>query len=171
MATLFLNAAVSGRALIIRETGLAELRQLIWMDHNGTKAPAPVTEPANWNAVALSADGSQAVAFRSDEQGNFDIYTVDLGRRLPTRLTFDRAADFNPIWSPDRTRIVFTSEREDGRNLFWKAANGATQEELLYKSPEQKLAEDWSHDGKYLLFTSTGIQGRPLDVVHGGLRA
>jgi Tol biopolymer transport system component len=86
------------------------------------------------------------------------VYTIDLARRLPTRLTFDRALDGQPVWSPDRSRIVFLSDREGGRNLFWKAANGTTQEELLYKSSNQNVPEDWSRDGKYLLFTSIGAK-------------
>ena len=69
-------------------------------------------------------------------------------------MKFDRALDGGPIWSPDRSRIVFWSDREGGRNLFWKAANGTTQEELLYKSSNQNVPEDWSRDGKYILFTS-----------------
>ena len=156
MSSFFLNAAVSGRTLIVRETGLADLRQVIWMDRNGVKFGEPVTEPGNWGGVVLSADASRAAAFRSDDQGNFDIYTIDLARRLPTRLTFDRAADIVPVWSPDRTRIVFASDREGAYNLFWKAASGATAEELLYKSSERKVPNDWSRDGKYLLFASRG---------------
>jgi hypothetical protein len=156
MSASFLNAAVSGRTLIIREAGIADVRQLVWMDRNGVKAQVPVTEPGSWSGVTLSVDGALAAAHRSDDQGNFDVYTIDLTRRLPTRLTFDRALDGQPIWSPDRSRIVFVSDRGGGRNLFWKAANGTTQEELLYNSSNQNLPEDWSRDGKYILFTSIG---------------
>jgi Tol biopolymer transport system component len=150
----FLNAAASQHTLIVRETGLAELRQITWFDRGG-KGSDPVTEPGTWNYVSISSDGTRAAASRGDEQGNFDVYSIDLARKLPTRLTFDRAVDFAPVWSPDGSRIAFTSEREGSRNLFWKSANGATPEESLFKSPDAKIPTDWSRDGRYLLFTST----------------
>ena len=149
----FLNAMVSGRTLILRESGLADLRQVTWLDRNG-KSPVPVTEVAQWLSVEISPNGSQAAAYRPDEQGNFDVYTMDLARHLATRLTFDKAVDASPVWSPDGGRIVFASLREGARNLFWKPANGATAEELLFKSPEQKNPLSWSPDGRSLLFAS-----------------
>jgi eukaryotic-like serine/threonine-protein kinase len=47
---------------------------------------------------------------------------------------------------------VFSSVREGALNLYSKPSNGATNEEVLLKSNEGKIALDWSHDGKYLLY-------------------
>jgi len=48
-----------------------------------------------------------------------------------TRLTFDPADDIDPVWSPDGTRIAFTSDRSGQRNIYWKLADGSGPEELL----------------------------------------
>ena len=149
----FVNAGVSQSTLIVRETGLAALRQLTWFGRDGK--PDPVTEPGGWTDISVSQDGSRVAASLVDVQGNLDIYSVDLSRRLPTRLTFDRFLDTGAVWSPDGSRIAFASNREGTMNLFWKSSNGATAEQPLFKSPEAKTATDWSRDGRFLLFTST----------------
>jgi serine/threonine protein kinase len=155
----FLNAAVSPSTLIVRDTGLADVRQLIWLDSSG-KAGESVTQTAQWTSFSLALDGSKAAATGSDGLGNFDIFTIDLTRKLTTKLTFDKAVDTSPVWSPDGSRIAFASEREGARNLYWKPSNGTTSEELLFKSPENKVPTSWSRDGRYLLFTSDGRKTR-----------
>jgi Tol biopolymer transport system component len=40
------------------------------------------------------------------------------------------------------------------RNLYIKASNGATNEQLLLKSPEEKSPTDWSRDGRFLLYSA-----------------
>src|SRR5262249_13561375 len=53
------------------------------------------------------------------------------------------------------------------RDLYRKAANGAGQEELLLESKIAKAPEDWTRDGKYVLFNrgsgSAGIWALELD--------
>ncbi len=41
-----------------------------------------------------------------------DVWSFDLRRRALSRLTTDASSDNNPIWSPDGSRIVFTSDSE-----------------------------------------------------------
>jgi Tol biopolymer transport system component len=70
-----------------------------------------------------------------------------------TRLTFDPADDIDPIWSPDGTRIAFTSDRSGQRNIYSKLSDGSGPEELLLGGTDaQENVEDWSQDGQYLLF-------------------
>ncbi len=79
--------------------------------------------------------------------------SFDLLRGTKTRLTFDPADDLDSIWSPDGTRIAFTSDRTGQRNIYWKPADGSGSEELLLGGKEgQENVEDWSRDGKYLMY-------------------
>ena len=50
---------------------------------------------------------------------------------------------------------MFDSNRHGARDLYRKAVGGATDEELLFASPQSKAVNDWSPDGKYILFLST----------------
>lgn len=69
----------------------------------------------------------------------------------------------NPLWSPDGSRIAFSSERKQDKNIrdiYWKAAGGAGAEELFFEDAGRKSLEDWSADGKLLLFN----QGTPKEL-------
>jgi len=45
---------------------------------------------------------------------NGDIWTIDLARDLPTRLTTHPAREFDPAWSADGSDIAFNSSRLGG---------------------------------------------------------
>ena len=84
--------------------------------------------------------------------------------------------DFNPTWSPDGARIAFSSDRKGVRDIYLKQANGTGEEELLAASAIQKHVEDWSPDGKAVLY-NTAVSGlwavpvggdrKPFPVVQG----
>ena len=70
-----------------------------------------------------------------------------------TRPTFDPADDLDSVWSPDGTRIAFTSDRLGQRDIYQKPADGSGSEELLLGGKGgAKNVEDWSRDGKYLIY-------------------
>jgi Tol biopolymer transport system component len=102
----------------------------------------------------LSADGRHVLFYRR-VGGDVDVWSLELGRDTLTRLTFDPADDVLPIWSPDRTQIVFSSNRT-GRvhDLYLKSLVNAAPEECLLQSPLFKHATDWSRDGKFVMFRS-----------------
>jgi Tol biopolymer transport system component len=80
------------------------------------------------------------------------------------RFTFDPKDDFNPVWSPDGTHIAFTSDRKGVRDIYVKQSNGIGAEELLVTSASHKNSEDWSPDGKLVLYNTgaTGIWAAPI---------
>ena len=124
-----------------------------WFDRNGKKLGA-VGEAADYSNPALSSDDTKlAVGIRDPQTKTRDIWIFDLLRGTRTRLTFDPADDLDSIWSPDGTRIAFTSDRTGQRNIYWKPADGSGSEELLLGGKEaQENVEDWSRDGKYLMY-------------------
>jgi Tol biopolymer transport system component len=127
---------------------------LTWFDRQG-KALGAAAEPALYGSVALSPDGTRMAVSRADSQGgNVDIWLVEFARAASTRFTFDPARDSAPVWSPDGTRIVFRSERSGAGDLYQKTASGAGSDEVLLKSPEAKTPDDWSRDGRFLLYTA-----------------
>ncbi len=102
-----------------------------WFDRSGKRLGA-VGEAADYSNPALSPDDTKlAAGIRDPQTKTRDIWIFDLLRGTKTRLTFDPADDLDSIWSPDGTRIAFTSDRTGQRNIYWKAADGSGSEELL----------------------------------------
>ncbi len=87
---------------------------------------------------------------------NADVWLQEVQRGVRTRFTFDPAIDWQSVWSPDGAWVVFTSQRRGPGDLYRKSASGASNEELLYESPLNKAATDWSSDGKFILFNVGG---------------
>jgi Tol biopolymer transport system component len=72
---------------------------------------------------------------------------------LGTRFTFDPAADRFAVWSPDSSRVIFSSVRKGHFDLYQKPADGTGIEEVILESKVDKNAESWSPDGRFLLYT------------------
>jgi Tol biopolymer transport system component len=88
-------------------------------------------------------------AVRTDD---WEIWLTDLSRRTETRFTFDPARKRTPVWSPDGRRVAFASDRAGRYNLYEHAADGGGQDELLLQSDHTKYVNDWSRDGRSLLY-------------------
>jgi hypothetical protein len=143
--------SASEGGLLAYITGRFSNTQLIWFDRAGKKL-RPIGTPAVYLNLALSADEKTVATARIDEAGSRDVWLIDLRRDLTSRLTLDPAFDWLPIWSPDGTRLAFTSDRDGPYNLYQKAANGGGSEEPVFKSPGVKYFTDWSADGQFILF-------------------
>ena len=65
------------------------------------------------------------------------------------RQTFDAKPDRTPTWSPTGREIAFTSLRTGVWQIFRRDLSGGHLDEQLTSGPGDKLAPDWSHDGKY----------------------
>lgn len=126
--------------------------QLVWFDRAGTRIK-PVGEPGPYGSFSLSPDEKSVVVDRNDPQtGTSDIWRLDLSRGVASRLTFDPAQDQGPLSSPDGSRLVFFSARSRSGSLYQKSFAGNDDEELLVKSPLRDFPEDWSPDGRYIVY-------------------
>ena len=163
----------AGTSFSISQTGVLAYRtavdtppsELTWFDRDG-KRLGTLGEPAIYTNPALSPDGRRLAVGRLDTATNTrDIWIIDVARGTSSRFTFDKADDLNPVWSPDGGRIAFSSNRKSGRrDLYWRAAGGLGGDEALLETEGQKSLEDWSSDGKTLLFNvnTTELLAMPL---------
>jgi Tol biopolymer transport system component len=105
--------------------------------------------------VNLSPDGEHAAATRYNSGTTLSVvWLLDFSRDISTRFTFGSSASSAGVWSPEGSRIIFTSNRDGNYNLYEKPASGARDEELLLKSDEEKHPTSWSRDGRFLLYFS-----------------
>ena len=57
------------------------------------------------------------------------------------------------MWSPDGKRILFVSNRTGANNLYLKPANGGEEEQELLAGGNNKHANHWSRDGRFILYS------------------
>jgi serine/threonine protein kinase/Tol biopolymer transport system component len=129
--------------------------QLTWFDRNG-KSLGIVGEPGMvqpW--VALSPDDRTVAVARVDPAtGESDVFLYDLQGGNGSRFTFG-GNNSNPVWSPDGSRIAYTSMRENIPSVYQKAVNGVGQGEAFEgASGNPRAPLDWSRDGRYLIESS-----------------
>ena len=155
--------AVSQTGVLTYRTGFSDSSQLTWFDREG-KALETVGPTGGYNSPWLSPDEKRVAFGRQElEGGGFDIWLLEIARGNLNRFTFNPAIDQSPIWSPDGSRIVFGSDREGVLNLYQKAASGAGNDEVLLKSDHPKNPNDWSGDGRFILYqTGTDLWILPL---------
>jgi Tol biopolymer transport system component len=147
--------SVSENGVLAFRSGGGQINQPLWFDRQG-KQSGSLGAAGLYLTLWLSPDEKRAAVDRSDPQtGTSDIWLFDLSRGIPSRFTTDPAGDTNPLWSPDGSRIVFASTREGVRNLYQKTAGGGVNEEVLLKSSEDKVPNDWSSDGQFIVYQTS----------------
>ena len=111
-----------------------------------------------------SPDGKRIV-FMSYREGHFigdfeeitsEIYVMDADGDNQQRLTENRKNDWSPSWSPDGTRIVFSSDRKGdfvNFEIYVMDADGDNQQRLT-ENRVYDWSPSWSPDGKRIAFSS-----------------
>jgi Tol biopolymer transport system component len=130
-------------------------RQLVWLDRTGrTVGVLGQPEDTQLNLSRLSSDGRTAAVYRIVD-GDTDLWLVDTARGTSRRLTSDPATDGMPIFSPDDSRVMYVTDgKADIYQLYERRSDGTGGETLVLESDENKNTQDWSPDGRHVLFTN-----------------
>lgn len=150
---LYATFAAGTDSVVAQKAGEVSLSRLTWYDHNG-KIISDSVAPDTYGNLQISPDGKYVVTDKTDEgNDNTDTFIYDLARSTFRRLTFDPGIDAVPVWSPDGSRVAFTSSRGRSFDIYVKPADGSQPERLLVPtSGVDSLPLDWSRDGHNLLY-------------------
>jgi TolB protein len=137
------------RKFLVFTSYQSRTRQNIEIVELATGKRSPLVSLAGLNITpALSPDGTK-LAFATSQDGNSEIYTMDLETRTLQRLTVHSAGDLSPSWSPTGKEIAFTSDRGGGPQVYLMSADGSNVRRLTFDG-DYNAAPAWSPRGNWI---------------------
>jgi len=125
----------------------------VWIDPSGLVTGALSVPPGHYESAAISPDGTHAVLVQSASPSESSLWLIDLARGGASPLSTGRGRNDSPVWSPDSTRIVFSSDRDGAQNFFVKNVSDGSPEQPFFQSDVLfKNPVSWSSDGRWVAF-------------------
>lgn len=106
--------------------------------------------------LGLSWTPDGKIVYASNESGNSDIWVVTRDGKNKKQLTVDGHTDHSPVVSPDGKHIAFISKRAEPAQVWRMDIDGSNQTQLT--GGDFKDRPRWSHDGKWIVYTSQGTE-------------
>jgi len=132
---------------VLAYQGIEDTSELVWYDRRGGISETG-WERQNFGKLRISPDGRSVASSVVDPRtGTADVWIFDVARGAPVRFTTDLEDEWDPVWSPDGRRIMFTTPRTGAPDLVAKSFDESQSEELIANSPRPLTPEDWSRDG------------------------
>lgn len=99
----------------------------------------------------LATSPTPEIAFSSNRDGNFEIYTMTATGTGVTRLTTDPAIDRFPAWNPSGTKLAWTR----GNDIWIANADGTSPTNLTGDITDVTSRPAFSGDGSKIVFVRT----------------
>jgi len=170
---IYANFGISRNGTLVYEVGgggnvgSAPPQELLVVPFEGEPSVVPI-EPRAYRNVAWSPDGS-SVAFSALEPGSTSgqtrIFVYNLDLRTATRqLTYEGTQGW-PVWSPDGTRLVYTSSMAEGggalgsvvgADLYVKTVYDDAEPIHLVEMEDNQYPYDWSVNDQIVFTNNVG---------------
>jgi Tol biopolymer transport system component len=140
--------------LLTHRSNTAAALQLTWFDRGG-KLLGTAAPEGTYDEPALSRDGRRVVVEMSDPrspQDGTNLWVLELSRGTFSRLTFGGGLSVSGVWSPDGSEVIFARQKEGGFSLYRTSSTGSSPESMVLASETATFPDDWSRDGRYLLY-------------------
>jgi Tol biopolymer transport system component len=137
---LWVSASATRTLVTVRQQEINAA--LVWVDRHGSPLRR-YSGMGPYHDLNLSHDGSRLVL---DDAAQLDLWTMDLQRGVPTKMTSSPAADWVATWSPDGRTLAFSIDQD----LYTMPSDGSGPPKLLRKNDVLTWVTDWSGDGRFL---------------------
>jgi len=135
----------NGRLALLRSE--APNSQLMLLDRTGAVRTRYELPPAPWTVIAVAPEGKRALAATGR-----DLWIVDLSRSVPMRFA-STSFYTSAAWSPAGDRVAYVTSRAGREEISISGLDG--RGEIVPTTDERfKTVNDWSRDGRYLVFST-----------------
>jgi serine/threonine protein kinase len=117
----------------------------------GFRCARGYAESSDANTVAQITESQ--IAFRTNRDGNWEIYKMNEDGSNPINLTNNIGDDQFPSWSLDGRQIVFVSNRDGNDEIYVMNADGSNPHNVS-NHRELDTVPVWSPDGERIAFVS-----------------
>jgi Tol biopolymer transport system component len=114
-----------------------------------------------WMSVDVSPDGERLVF---DYLG--DLFLLPMEGGEARQLTSGMAFDAQPRFSPDGSRIVFTSDRSGGQNVWILSVDGTDTTQVSEGEANRAESPEWTPDGDYVIAAMGGFRYGGVPKLH-----
>ena len=152
LGAMTFSASETGALVYVNRVVEEIQRRLSWFDRSGRELQQiDGRDPVETSTIgALSPDGRRLAV---DRRGS--MWIVDVERGGLTR--FGAPDEVFPLWAPHGDRLVFQSSLDRGNSLSQRSLTGG-EAELLIATAGPSVPNDWSPDGRMLLYRDSGPQ-------------
>jgi serine/threonine protein kinase len=144
------GASAAGTVSYVSAIGTSGLLQLAWVDRAGGEQ-RPIGPPGNYGQIALSPDGRNVALEIQDEQGQFDVWVMEIARGVASRVTVEPEDERDPVWSPDSRSVAYIRRTPEGSLLLRKGLRASDPETEIIRSTDENIPESWAPDGETLM--------------------
>jgi Tol biopolymer transport system component len=159
------DASVSADGVLVYRAMQSPATRLVWRERSGVRAMM-IGEPREHTEPALSPDQSRLAVAVFDPRPSprfgygvaavrSDIWMFDVATGSGTPFVAGPAAEWGPLWSPDGSRLVFSSNRSGRLQLFVKHTRSPDEAEVLLPTEgANPVAQSWSPDGRFIVYSA-----------------
>jgi eukaryotic-like serine/threonine-protein kinase len=132
--------------------------QLAWLNRKGELIKTVGPGGVNLKYATLAPDGSRiATSILNSVTGIPEIWIIDAVTGAARRMFAGPSLSVFPVWSPDSQKLAYgRGIPGSGPKLFLRGIGDNEKEEALPPDFFQ-IPTDWSRDGRFIAFTSTGF--------------
>jgi len=153
-----------GRSIVMTPRFSPERQEITYMSYEGGEPQVYLLQletgqrelvgnfPGMTFAPRFSPGGDKVIMSLLRQDGNSNIFTMDVRTRSTARLTNTNAIDTSPSYSPDGSQVVFTSDRGGRAQIYAMNADGSNQRRISFGDGTYSTPV-WSPRGDLIAFT------------------